>query len=111
MTTLAALLLRAVVPVGYMPNADHSGSIEIVMCSASAAETDASLPDDKTPDPNEDVCAYAMASTSMISTAPTLTVSASIYAFEYAFAASVPSARLAHWTKHAPPTGPPTRSA
>ena len=109
---LAGLLLRAIVPMGYMPTIDRSsGMIEIAMCSSSASHAVQILklpgqPADQQTSP-DDNCPFAMTSAPILPQAGELEAAAAVYATELARPFVHTPCRYACWLRSAPPTGPP----
>jgi hypothetical protein len=106
---LAAVLFKSVFALGYMPEFDRSGAIEITMCSAGEHKSVVFQPTDDTPAQHgsKDACAFAVAGVSIVPAGPSIDAASSIYSYELAFAAHASETNAASWAKHAPPTGPP----
>lgn len=108
-----ALLVRAIIPTGYMPTVSADGIVMTLCTGNGAVETFVPFDDDdgsKHPQPADDGCAFAMSVGSLLTAAPPL--------FTQPFLASstVESRAIADLTVHrlaAPPPpahGPPARA-
>lgn len=113
---LALVLMRAIVPGGFMPALDpNSGKIAVIMCSATPGHEVAfiNLPDGQDDDGAGDAladgaCPFApCGGTILPAPCGSLAAASAVYAFEFATFRSLPPHPHPVLRPSAPPTGPP----
>jgi len=111
---LTFVLVRAVIPGGFMPAFDpHSGQIAVVMCSATPGHEVAflNLPNGQDEDddrPADGSCPFALCGGTILPEPCVAPYSApAVYAFEYHQQRATPPPAASPLSPHAPPTGPP----
>lgn len=113
---LAVVLLRAIIPGGFMPTFDpHSGKIAVVMCAATPGHEIAfmDLPDGNRETDDKGLadggCPFApCGGTILPDPCSSLEAAPAVYAFEYQNQRALPPHPQSVLRPSAPPTGPPT---
>lgn len=112
---LAVVLLRALIPGGFMPTLDpHSGKIAVVMCAATPGHEIAflDLPDGERHQDDgglaDDGCPFApCGGTILPDPCGSLEAAPAVYAFEFQSQRALPPHPQSVLRPSAPPTGPP----
>jgi len=108
---LAAFLMRALVPVGYMAERDtDSGKFVVEMCDGYGSHKTivTNIPlGDPAKKASKDTCPYAAANTSILPTLEPFAVEALQHVFAVALLENPQAPIQTAWSLSAPPTGPP----
>lgn len=115
LVVLAALLVRAAIPAGFMPDRnDRTGEIAMVWCSPPGGKPvpHASLPQTDTDDsrPADTSCPFSLAQATEPPVPPDVALEAQAHAYRIAFAPVEVAVAPAVWQANAPPTGPPVKA-
>lgn len=113
MVVLAAFILRAAIPQGFMPEVNRvTGEITVTICSGDGAHKTMTIavPVEKPAKPASRTCDYAVAMAAILAPHTTVAEAAQAHVFKTALVAQPRAPLRQAWSASAPPTGPPAHA-
>ena len=113
LVVVAAFLLRAAIPQGFMPEVNRvTGEITVAICSGDGAHKTMTIavPVEKPAKPASRTCDYAVAMAAILPPHATVAEAAQAHVFKTALTAQPQAPPAQPWPAHAPPTGPPAQA-
>ena len=113
LVVVAAFLLRAAIPQGFMPEANRvTGEITVTICSGDGTHKSMTIavPVEKPAKPASRTCDYAVAMAAILPPHASVAQAAQLHVFKTALVAEPQAPPAQPWAAHAPPTGPPAQA-
>jgi hypothetical protein len=113
LVVLAAFILRAAIPSGFMPEVNRqTGELTVTICSGDGEHKTMTIaiPVEKPAKPQSRTCDYAVAMAAILPPHAAVVEAAQAHVFKTALVAEPQAPAREVWSRSAPPTGPPTHA-